>query len=110
MALVVQGLQLWQEYKRQSNLKLFFGSGALCMAGADDSYESAAFPGLNDAGIRFEKLSVKDWPSAGRKRTLKRFGGAFTNSTQVFLPRSQPALFHARHHGKGKHAGARCFG
>jgi sarcosine oxidase len=36
------------------------------MAGADDSYESAALPVLTDAGIRFEKLSATDctkrWP------------------------------------------------
>src|SRR5580765_633341 len=32
-------------------------SGALRMACADDSYETAALPGLKDAGIRFEKLS-----------------------------------------------------
>lgn len=64
--MVTRGLQLWQEYERQWNLKLFFRSGALRMAGADDSYESAALPGLKDAGIRFEKLSANDcakrWP------------------------------------------------
>jgi glycine/D-amino acid oxidase-like deaminating enzyme len=36
------------------------------MAGADDSYESAALPVLKDAGIRFEKLSATEcgarWP------------------------------------------------
>jgi glycine/D-amino acid oxidase-like deaminating enzyme len=36
------------------------------MAGADDSYESAALPVLKEAGIRFEKLSAADcakrWP------------------------------------------------
>jgi sarcosine oxidase len=64
--MVARALQLWQEYERRWNLKLFFRSGALRMAGADDSYESSALPVLKDAGIRFEKLSARDcagrWP------------------------------------------------
>jgi len=64
--MVARGLRLWQEYERRWNLKLFFRSGALRMAGADDSYESAALPVLKEAGIRFEKLSATDcakrWP------------------------------------------------
>jgi glycine/D-amino acid oxidase-like deaminating enzyme len=64
--MVARALQLWQEYEQRWNLKLFFRSGALRMAGADDSYESAALPVLKDAGIRFEKLSTPDcakrWP------------------------------------------------
>jgi len=57
---------LWQEYERRWNLSLFFRSGALRLAGADDSYENAALPVLKEAGIRFEKLSATDcakhWP------------------------------------------------
>lgn len=64
--MVARAIRLWQEYERRWNLRLFFQSGALRMAGADDSYESAALPVLKDAGIRFEKLSVADctkrWP------------------------------------------------
>src|SRR6476646_2848330 len=64
--MVSRALQLWQEYERRWNLRLFFRSGALRMAGADDSYENAALPVLKDAGIRFEKLSATDcakhWP------------------------------------------------
>jgi glycine/D-amino acid oxidase-like deaminating enzyme len=64
--MVARALQLWQEYERRWNLRLFFRSGALRMAGADDSYESGALPALKDAGIRFEKLSASDcarrWP------------------------------------------------
>jgi len=64
--MVARALQLWQEYERRWNLRLFFRSGALRMAGADDSYESSALPVLKDAGIRFEKLSARDcarrWP------------------------------------------------
>src|SRR5882724_3260244 len=64
--MVARGLQLWQEYERRWNLKLFFRSGALRMAGSDDSYETAALPALKEAGIPFEKLSVAEcarrWP------------------------------------------------
>ena len=64
--MVARALQLWQEYEQRWNLKLFFRSGALRMAGADDSYESAALPVLNEAGIHFEKLSAAEcrsrWP------------------------------------------------
>jgi Glycine/D-amino acid oxidases (deaminating) len=64
--MVVRALQLWQEYERRWNLKLFFRSGALRMAGVDGSYESAALPVLKEAGIRFEKLSAAEcasrWP------------------------------------------------
>lgn len=64
--MVARALRLWQEYEQRWNLKLFFRSGALRMAGADDSYESAALPVLKEAGIRFEKLSAADcanrWP------------------------------------------------
>ena len=64
--MVARALQLWQEYQQRWNLKLFFRSGALRMAGADDSYETAALPVLKEAGIRFEKLSAAEcarrWP------------------------------------------------
>jgi sarcosine oxidase len=64
--MVARALQLWQEYERRWNLRLFFRSGALRMAGADDSYEKAALPVLTDAGIRFERLSAAEcserWP------------------------------------------------
>ena len=48
--MVARALQLWREYERRWTLKLFFRSGALRMAGADDSYETAALPALKDAG------------------------------------------------------------
>src|SRR3984893_16958514 len=66
VTMVARPLQLWQEYERRWNLRLFFRSGALRMAGADDSYEKAALPVLTDAGIRFERLSTAErsepWP------------------------------------------------
>ncbi len=64
--MVARALRHWQEYEQRWNVKLFFRSGALRMAGADDSYERAALPVLQQAGIRFEKLSsvecAKRWP------------------------------------------------
>jgi len=64
--MVVRALQLWQENEQRWNVKLFFRSGALRMAGADDSYERAALPVLQQAGVRFENLSTaecaKRWP------------------------------------------------
>ncbi len=64
--MAAQSLQLWQEYEQEWNLKLFFRTGVLWMAGADDSYERAALPLLSEAGIRFEKLSAVEcaqrWP------------------------------------------------
>src|SRR6476660_9830973 len=64
--MVARALQLWQEYEQQWNLKLFFRGGALRLAGTDDSYERAALPVLQEAGVRFEKLSpaecAKRWP------------------------------------------------
>src|SRR6266567_4330347 len=58
--MVARALRLWQENERRWNVKLFFRSGALRMAGADDSYERAALPVLQQAGIRFEKLSTAE--------------------------------------------------
>lgn len=64
--MVAHALQLWQEYQQRWNLKLFFRSGALRMAGADDSYETTALPVLKEARIRFERLSAAEcatrWP------------------------------------------------
>src|SRR5580704_12090853 len=64
--MVARALRHWQEYEQRWNVKLFFRSGALRMAGADDSYERAALPVLQQAGIQFEKLSAADcarrWP------------------------------------------------
>jgi glycine/D-amino acid oxidase-like deaminating enzyme len=64
--MVARALEQWQENEQRWNLKLFFRSGVLWMAGTDDSYERAALPLLKEAGIRFEKLSTADcakrWP------------------------------------------------
>lgn len=64
--MAARALQLWQEYEKRWNLKLFFRSGVLLMTGSDDSYQSAALPLLKESGIRFEKLSASEcarrWP------------------------------------------------
>ena len=64
--MVARELRLWQEHERRWNIKLFFRSGALRMAGPDDSYERAALPVLQQVGIRYEKLSTEEcakrWP------------------------------------------------
>src|SRR4029077_3763499 len=64
--MVARGLQMWQDYEKRFGLKLFFRSGALRMAVGDGAYESAALPVLQQAGIRYEKLSAtecaKRWP------------------------------------------------
>ncbi len=64
--MAARALQLWQENEQRWNLKLFFRTGVLWMAGKDDSYERAALPLLKEAGVRYEKLSTEDcakrWP------------------------------------------------
>jgi glycine/D-amino acid oxidase-like deaminating enzyme len=64
--MAARSLRMWQDYERQWNVKLFFRTGVLWMAGVDDSYERAALPLLSEAGMRFEKLSAaecaKRWP------------------------------------------------
>src|SRR5258708_3519416 len=80
--MVARALQLWQEDEQRWNLKLFFRSGALRMAGADDSYETAALPVLKEAGIRFEKLSASE---CARRWPQVKFDGV---SWSVFEPDS----------------------
>ena len=64
--MAARALRLWQENEQRWGLKLFFRTGVLWMAGKDDSYERAAMPLMNEAGVRFERLSVPDcakrWP------------------------------------------------
>jgi glycine/D-amino acid oxidase-like deaminating enzyme len=64
--LTARALKLWQENERRWNLKLFFRTGVLWMAGTEDSYERAALPLLREAAVRFEKLPnadcAKRWP------------------------------------------------
>ena len=66
--MIARALQLWQKYEQEWNLKLFFWSGALRMAGTDDSYESSALPVLREAGIPFEKLSAAEVSFPNRLR------------------------------------------
>src|SRR5258708_25665458 len=56
--IVARALQLWQEDEKRWNLEPFFRSGALRMAGFDDSFETARLPALKEEGVPFEKNSV----------------------------------------------------
>jgi len=64
--MVARALRMWHDYEQKWGIKLFFRSGALRLASGDGAYESAALPILDQAGIRYEKLSVaecaKRWP------------------------------------------------
>jgi glycine/D-amino acid oxidase-like deaminating enzyme len=64
--MAARALQLWQEYEQQWKLKLFFRTGVLWMTGSDDSYERSSLPLMNEAGVRFERLSAAEcsrrWP------------------------------------------------
>jgi sarcosine oxidase len=64
--MAARALQLWQEYEKEWDLKLFFRTGVLWMAGTDDSYERAALPLLIEAGVLFEMVSpaecARHWP------------------------------------------------
>jgi hypothetical protein len=51
--MAARALELWQENERRWNVKLFFKSGVLWMAGSEDSYERASLPLLKDAGIPY---------------------------------------------------------
>lgn len=64
--MAARALRMWQDYEQRWNVKLFYRTGVLWMAGQDDSYERAALPLLTEAGMRFERLSAgecaKRWP------------------------------------------------
>src|SRR5437868_11206597 len=64
--MVARALRLWQEHERRWNVKPFFRTGALRMTGPVDSYERAARPVLQHAGIQYEMPSAaegaKRWP------------------------------------------------
>jgi glycine/D-amino acid oxidase-like deaminating enzyme len=64
--LAARALRLWPEYEQRWGVKLFYRCGVLWMTGEDDSYERAALPLMNEADVRFEKLSAaecaKRWP------------------------------------------------
>jgi glycine/D-amino acid oxidase-like deaminating enzyme len=83
--MVARALQLWQEYEQRWNVKLFFRSGALRMAGADDSYERAALPNLQEGGVRFEKLSVADCASRWPQINFEGVSGSVYEPDSGFL-------------------------
>ena len=62
------------------------------MAGADDSYESAALPVLEDGGIRFERFVGPGLRQAlAADQSSMECRGAFTNPFPAFLPRAAGA-------------------
>jgi len=66
--MAARALQLWQENERRWNVKLFFKSGVLWMAGSDDSYERASLPLLKEAGIPFQNFPSLIAPSAAANK------------------------------------------
>src|ERR1700730_16209601 len=68
--MVAHALQLWQDYEQRWTLKLFFRSGALRMAGENDSYESAALPVLRRRGFALRNSRRQNALGVGRKSTL----------------------------------------
>jgi monomeric sarcosine oxidase len=64
--MVARALQLWQENEQRWQQKLFFRTGVLWMAGANDAYERASLPLLKQNNLRAEQLttseSAKRWP------------------------------------------------
>ena len=65
--MVARALRLWQENEQRWNVKLFFRSGALRMAGIDDSYERAALPVLQEVGVDLRNFRPLNAPSDGRR-------------------------------------------
>ena len=57
---VVRSLELWKEYEKRWDVKLYHRMGGLWMAGADDASERAAIKVLKKVGVSFEELSVSE--------------------------------------------------
>jgi glycine/D-amino acid oxidase-like deaminating enzyme len=55
--MVVRSLQLWQENQERWHRPLYHPSGVLWMVGADDHYEQASLPLLEELGVAFEVLT-----------------------------------------------------
>jgi glycine/D-amino acid oxidase-like deaminating enzyme len=64
--MATDALHLWKENQHRWRRKLFYNSGVLWMAGANDAYEQASEEVLTQVGVPFEKLSAseseKRWP------------------------------------------------
>jgi glycine/D-amino acid oxidase-like deaminating enzyme len=64
--MAVESLRLWKAHEELVGRRLFHPTGALWMAGKDDSYERAALPVLAAEGVAFERLearaAAKHWP------------------------------------------------
>jgi len=64
--LAQRALALWKQHEARWKRQFFFPIGVLWMAQRDDAYERASVSALQDAGIGFEQLAVKElgrrWP------------------------------------------------
>jgi monomeric sarcosine oxidase len=64
--LAARALELWKQNESRWKRKFFFPIGVLWMAERDDSFARESLPALQDAGIAFQELSVKElaerWP------------------------------------------------
>jgi len=65
-AMAARALELWQEHETQWKQKFFFQTGVLWMVEGDGEFERGSLPVLNDSGIPFERLQVRElsrrWP------------------------------------------------
>ena len=64
--LAARALDLWKEHEAQWKRRFFFPIGVLWLAGGEGAFERGSLPFLQDAGIPFEELAVKElvrrWP------------------------------------------------
>ncbi len=58
--LVVRALELWRENERRWDRKMFYPTGVIWMAGADQKLERAAIGHMKQAGVSFEELSAAE--------------------------------------------------
>ena len=63
--MVARSLQLWREFERLRQRKLYRRTGVIWFVGAKDDYEKASLPLLRQAGVDFEELTTD--------RLVKRF-------------------------------------
>lgn len=58
--MVARALELWRDYEKMWGQQLFHQTGALWMAGSNDTYEKASLPLLKGAGLEAEELTKKE--------------------------------------------------
>ncbi len=64
--LAARATQLWKEHQSTWNRQFFFPLGVLWMMGGDGAYAQGSIAPLQEAGVKFEELAVKEmeqrWP------------------------------------------------